>query len=67
MPKTAELTTKPCHISAVAEKPQVSTISWSRTRNRELKQGAHEEVERTRPETVAWPDRLQPAYQKVLK
>jgi hypothetical protein len=29
--------------------------------------GAHEEVERSRPETVALSDRLQPAYQKVLE
>ena len=28
---------------------------------------ALEEVERSRPETVALPDRLQPAYQKVLE
>ncbi len=28
---------------------------------------AHEEVERSRPETVALSDRLQPAYQKVLE
>ena len=28
---------------------------------------AHEEVERSRPETVAMSDRLQPAYQKVLE
>jgi hypothetical protein len=27
---------------------------------------AHEEVERSRPETVALSDRLQPAYQKIL-
>jgi hypothetical protein len=41
-----------------------SRSSWSQSSSA---LGAHEEVERGRPETVALPDRLQPACQKVLE
>jgi hypothetical protein len=41
-----------------------SRLIWSQSSSA---LGAHEEVERSRPETVALSDRLQPAYQKVLE